>query len=161
MCRPRKGRGSGEKTRIDWRGPEWQSGRYGGRKLRLGFVGRCVAFVGRRAKAMASGGGSRTGPQAQQNAVSLKPIEVPQPLVNGEKFIKWDEVRNQSFPVNSQKHSILLLYTQLLFCIAFCNTWCTRLRFNNDLRRRPTTTILLCIGDLMIMFAFNRVHCSF
>ncbi|XP_049826197.1 1-phosphatidylinositol 4,5-bisphosphate phosphodiesterase classes I and II-like isoform X2 [Aethina tumida] len=48
---------------------------------------------------MASGGGSRTGPQAQQNAVSLKPIEVPQPLVNGEKFIKWDEESGVGTPV--------------------------------------------------------------
>lgn len=34
-----------------------------------------------------SGGGKST------NAVSLKSIEVPQALQNGEKFIKWDEVR--------------------------------------------------------------------
>lgn len=34
-----------------------------------------------------SGGGKST------NAVSLKPIEVPQGLQSGEKFIKWDEVR--------------------------------------------------------------------
>lgn len=30
------------------------------------------------------------------NAVSLKPIEVPESLQKGEKFIKWDEVSRES-----------------------------------------------------------------
>ncbi|XP_030750745.1 1-phosphatidylinositol 4,5-bisphosphate phosphodiesterase classes I and II isoform X2 [Sitophilus oryzae] len=34
-----------------------------------------------------------------QNAVSLKPIEVPQALQNGEKFIKWDEDSGVGIPV--------------------------------------------------------------
>lgn len=44
------------------------------------------------------GSASSGGPIA--NAVSLKPIEVPQALQNGEKFIKWDEVR---FHLNSSQ----------------------------------------------------------
>lgn len=42
----------------------------------------------------ATGGRSTSGPgaAASSNAVSLKPIEVPQALQSGEKFIKWDEV---------------------------------------------------------------------
>lgn len=43
-------------------------------------------------KMSSSGGGNST------NAISLKPIEVPQALQNGEKFIKWDEVRHLHFP---------------------------------------------------------------
>lgn len=38
---------------------------------------------------MSSSGGAKSS-----NAVSLKPIEVPQSLQSGEKFIKWDEVRS-------------------------------------------------------------------
>lgn len=40
---------------------------------------------------------SSSGGVKSTNAVSLKPIEVPQALQNGEKFIKWDEVRISRF----------------------------------------------------------------
>ncbi|KAF2880994.1 hypothetical protein ILUMI_25210 [Ignelater luminosus] len=43
------------------------------------------------------GSASSGGPIA--NAVSLKPIEVPQALQNGEKFIKWDEDSGVGTPV--------------------------------------------------------------
>lgn len=40
----------------------------------------------------ATGGGRSSSATGSTNSVSLKPIEVPEALQNGEKFIKWDEV---------------------------------------------------------------------
>lgn len=37
--------------------------------------------------------GAKSSGTAVSNAVTLKPVEVPQALQDGEKFIKWDEVR--------------------------------------------------------------------
>lgn len=45
-----------------------------------------------------SGGGRST------NAISLKPIEVPQALQAGEKFIKWDEVSCRLFNFSGMFH---------------------------------------------------------
>lgn len=44
-------------------------------------------------------GGSASSGGPNINAVSLKPIEVPQALQNGEKFIKWDEDSSAGTPV--------------------------------------------------------------
>lgn len=41
--------------------------------------------------AVAGAKGNCTTP-GSTNFVSLKPIEVPEALITGEKFIKWDEV---------------------------------------------------------------------
>lgn len=40
----------------------------------------------------APGPGAKTSGTATVNAVTLRPVEVPQALQDGEKFIKWDEV---------------------------------------------------------------------
>ena len=48
--------------------------------------------------AMSAAPGGRAGAApAPTNAVSLKAIEVPQALQNGEKFIKWDEGRRGAY----------------------------------------------------------------
>ncbi|KAG5894580.1 hypothetical protein JTB14_017160 [Gonioctena quinquepunctata] len=47
----------------------------------------------------ATAGGKLSSSPASGNAVSLKPIEVPQALQNGEKFIKWDEDSGVGTPV--------------------------------------------------------------
>ncbi|GJQ77553.1 putative PLC-beta C terminal [Trypoxylus dichotomus] len=46
---------------------------------------------------MAGRGSSQIG--AVKNAVSLRPVEVPEPLQKGEKFIKWDEDSGVGTPV--------------------------------------------------------------
>lgn len=56
-----------------------------------------------------------TGP-GSTNSVSLNPIEVPQALQSGEKFIKWDEVSCCTFHLNYKIDNIP--FNPLILC---CN----------------------------------------
>lgn len=43
------------------------------------------------------------------HVVQLKPIQVPESLVKGNKFIKWDEVRDKTAPDGSHSCAYRLL----------------------------------------------------
>lgn len=61
---------------------------------------------------MTTGGRTSSAAFPPTNAVSLKPIEVPQALQTGEKFIKWDEVSNKFFKIlhlSCFKHPLLAM----------------------------------------------------
>lgn len=59
--------------------------------------------------AVAGAKGNCTTTPGSTNSVSLKPIEVPQALQSGEKFIKWDEVRIILLYICKKKHRLLLI----------------------------------------------------
>lgn len=48
------------------------------------------------------GPGNKNSGAVVSNAVTLKPVEVPQALQDGEKFIKWDEVSEQTFSTSRE-----------------------------------------------------------
>ena len=45
------------------------------------------------------------GTKSAENAVQTRPVEVSQKLQDGEKFIKWDEVRILNFGMLTDMHS--------------------------------------------------------